>query len=104
LEFNKNVSYSVTIIITSSILRVTAIAICYIELDISGQFQGSKFRILIIIMYGRLHYLLVERSHIQSLSYTGIYNGLGSRSGCGLRRNKSIALFLRRLVRVELPN
>jgi hypothetical protein len=62
-------------------------------------------------MYGRLHYLLVESSptlslriKAKSLPYTAIYNGLGSRSGCGLRRNWSIALFMRRLARVELPN
>jgi hypothetical protein len=61
-------------------------------------------------MYGRLYYLLVESPHTQSLRlkakslpYTGIYNCLGIRSGCGLRRNQSIALFMRRLGRAELP-
>jgi hypothetical protein len=51
-------------------------------------------------MYGRLHYLLVEshptlslRIKAKSLPYAGIYNGLGS-----------IALFMRRLARAELPN
>jgi hypothetical protein len=45
-------------------------------------------------MYGRLYYFIEEsppqkslRITAESLPYTGIYNGLGRRSGCGLRRN-----------------
>jgi hypothetical protein len=54
----------------------------------------AKFRILVIVMHGRLHYLLVEspptlslRIKAKLLTCTGIYNGLGSRSGCDFRRN-----------------
>ena len=59
-------------------------------------------------MYGRLHYLIEESTPTKSfkitaetLLYVGIYNGLGRRMGCGLR---SIALFMRRLARTELPS
>jgi hypothetical protein len=48
-------------------------------------------------MYGRLNCLIEEnlvgssgkslRIIAESLPYTGIYNGLGRRLGCGLRRN-----------------
>jgi hypothetical protein len=41
------------------------------------------------------------RIKAKSLPYTRIYNGLGSRSSCGL---KSVALFMRWLARAELPN
>ena len=56
-------------------------------------------------------YLLVESPPTQSLrikseplTYTGIYNGLGSRSGCDLRKNYNITLFMRWLAKAELPN
>ena len=95
LEFSKNVAYSATFIIASSIVREIVKEIRHYYLlhrvrDLRASL--AKFRILIIVMYGRLHYLLVESPHSLSLKikakalpYTGIYNGLGSRSGCGFR-------------------
>ena len=41
------------------------------------------------------------RIKAKSFPYTRIYNGLGSRSGYGF---KSIAIFMRWLARMELPN
>ena len=77
----------------------------FMILEVSGQAQQSKFRILIIVMYDKRKSRTKSlRITTESLPYTGICNGIGRRSGCDLRRKQSIALFMRRLARSELPN